>query len=983
MPSTVHDGYTSSLDRILALPPSRSAVALRTIGWIVRAERRLRISEVLHAFAYEANTNDIDDDNILSPKLVIQSCVGLVYLDKENSTLGLIHETAYQFLRGIPQLQNVETNIATTSIRYLSLPCLSSPCADLSTLLQRQASKPFLSYAAQFWGIHSRRVEGQILPQILSFLGNSHRIASSFQVLQSGEWKGPELAVAIFQSLPSGQEPLHIAAFWGLDATISSLLSAGADPHVQDRNGWAPLHWAASNGHSTSADILLNTSVDVNAADLRGWTPLFWAAFRGHQHIAATLLKKGANHRLRDNNGWACLHWAISTRQVEIVKMLLDHHRDFTTGLSQPQIPVETLNDARVGGTNLKLRAGLADTTIDDGYIAPLELAAETGDVGIFELLLKDLGPSPGAGSRDSVDELNEETLNEWPWQPDFKFDLPLENIWMALIKFRHARERPEENWMTSMLLKAIRGNKLHVAEMLLELGADPSLVAVYSPGLTALHVATFLQDTRFVDLILKFDPKTISLRDVGGRTALMQAVINGSPSIAKILLDHGSEVNIQDQAGNTPLICAARVKSPLNSLELVRELLRRGAEISVQNSRRETVLHHAVPEVIETLLAAGADPKVIDKGGKTVLDTFIEHRFFSIAEEKPEHNRVLLTLLELCEPSPKHQNAALQRGNWTAFRLLLAHGVEPTRDFVWRNQTLAKAVIRAGQLDILRYLLEKGAVLTSYLTYLSIVHKLFKPQHYQAQIMEVEKMEAAFEVLQTFYPEVLSREMMTSVLHYALIMTESEGHIRLLLKYGASIFDVDDLTPSMKEDGYERTRVDAFVHSVLHGRWEALSFFITLLETVPAPPCHWISQLNVNGTISSDDHIRQLLNEIHRAGKFNCLGEGEWTRNAPPKLSTPVQLATRRGDLRGLKFLFEATGCADVEAVDKWGWTLLHWAIYLGHHDIFNFLLECGADVSARTASWASTSAPVDNLDISEMAEALVLRGADSKSLV
>jgi ankyrin repeat protein len=69
----------------------------------------------------------------------------------------------------------------------------------------------------------------------------------------------------------------------------------GADPSVQDRDGWAPLHLAAGRGHKTIAKLLLEKDADPSLQNSIGETLLHLAASNGHKAIAELLLDKGVD----------------------------------------------------------------------------------------------------------------------------------------------------------------------------------------------------------------------------------------------------------------------------------------------------------------------------------------------------------------------------------------------------------------------------------------------------------------------------------------------------------------------------------------------------------------------------------------------------------------------------------------------------------------------------------------------------------------
>src|SRR5437764_15429754 len=106
-------------------------------------------------------------------------------------------------------------------------------------------------------GNHARQVERELGHQILQILNDSSARSSSFQALQYRELKDPKLVAATFESLPTGLEPLHVAAYWNLTLTAESLLKDGTDPTMPDAQGWTALHWACSQACEEMTELLL------------------------------------------------------------------------------------------------------------------------------------------------------------------------------------------------------------------------------------------------------------------------------------------------------------------------------------------------------------------------------------------------------------------------------------------------------------------------------------------------------------------------------------------------------------------------------------------------------------------------------------------------------------------------------------------------------------------------------------------------------
>jgi len=72
-----------------------------------------------------------------------------------------------------------------------------------------------------------------------------------------------------------GQVPLHCAAANGFEKTVKALLENGADPTIADKNASTPLHNAAFNADINVIKLLINTGANIQVVDKHGHTPLY------------------------------------------------------------------------------------------------------------------------------------------------------------------------------------------------------------------------------------------------------------------------------------------------------------------------------------------------------------------------------------------------------------------------------------------------------------------------------------------------------------------------------------------------------------------------------------------------------------------------------------------------------------------------------------------------------------------------------------
>ena len=107
-----------------------------------------------------------------------------------------------------------------------------------------------------------------------------------------------------------GSTPLHVAARYGQQLIIETLLKHGADKDAQTNEDATPLHLAAATGHPHILETLINAGANKDAQTKDGWTPLHLAAKYGKQHILETLINAGADKEAQTNQGATPLHIA-------------------------------------------------------------------------------------------------------------------------------------------------------------------------------------------------------------------------------------------------------------------------------------------------------------------------------------------------------------------------------------------------------------------------------------------------------------------------------------------------------------------------------------------------------------------------------------------------------------------------------------------------------------------------------------------------
>ena len=227
---------------------------MATLMWISHAERSLKADELLHALAIEIGSLNLNSDNIPPMGTLLNCCQGLVVVDKETSTVRLIHFTLQEYLRAHPEhFGTAHSTMAETCLSYLN----SQQVTALSTIPSPDLqSTPFLDYCSLYWGAHAKRDLSDCAKQLALKLFDDCGNHISPKILLKAQGRYYYYKVGFSKhSLFSG---LHWASIFGVDEIVTGLVEeGGCDISQKDCTGDTPLVWAAMSEHGRVATILL------------------------------------------------------------------------------------------------------------------------------------------------------------------------------------------------------------------------------------------------------------------------------------------------------------------------------------------------------------------------------------------------------------------------------------------------------------------------------------------------------------------------------------------------------------------------------------------------------------------------------------------------------------------------------------------------------------------------------------------------------
>ncbi|HET8760468.1 MAG TPA: ankyrin repeat domain-containing protein, partial [Nitrospiria bacterium] len=520
------------------------------------------------------------------------------------------------------------------------------------------------------------------------------------------------------------ETPLVEAVLQNDVAQVTALLRSGADANTQSTDGQTALYLAAEQGRVEIAKLLLDHGADVNRVSptsiespylqipvpgsglpaslptdrksirqMASDTPLVIAAWRGHADVVGLLIAHGAKTGFRSAFGWSPLLAAAKNGHRDVALVLLEHGADIEAPNSRGEAALHVAISFN--------RPDLVRVLMDKG--ANVNSRNRAGETPLMAALMGLV-----RGRQEQLDVVN--------WLLAAGADVnaapptgvpPL--AWAARNGNRDLVEAIMKRGVTAeakamALDDAIQFGKIAVIETLIDHGAG---IAGPLSGMRLLANAVGNNQIEVARVLLEHGVD-VNAHDEATGTALSYAALRGNLAFVNFLLEHGADPNIVRKGQPSPLVNAV----DQGRLDIVTALLDRGADVNGGQGATRTPLLVAIQKghgrIAETLLDHGAP--VNGRGDENLL-------FAAVWANQSDMAKLLLERGADVTIKPGQRDTyfhlAARQGKVAVVKALLDHGANPniTTD---HGRTPLHDVASTSHLDVATLLLSKGAAVNA-----------------------------------------------------------------------------------------------------------------------------------------------------------------------------------------------------------------------------------------------------------------------------
>lgn len=389
---------------------------------------------------------------------------------------------------------------------------------------------------------------------------------------------------------------LHFASYLNSYKMVKFLLDLGANPNSVDSMLQTPLFSVVRSGNIHLAELLLSYGADINFQDKYQYSPLMWFCSDSDAHCIKNkpmfefLVKKGAHLELKNLRGMTTLHVSCAAGNFVAVKEL-------------------------IGQCDLGVTDDVEENTA-------LHIACSNGSSDIVELLL-------GAGSKlECRNKYNETPLLCTVKIPQIS---PLTYMSVNFLLERKADVNACDMFGNAPL-HAVSYRNHFLVRLFLRHNADPN--QLNKRGNSPLHYACMGYDVSKCVRELLVYGAYVNVLNKNGKTPLHFASRPGNAEVIISLLEAGTNPNLQDKRGNTPLLLFLHNRRGADNSS-VSVLLHYHSDVNVRNKKMDTPLIYATlhqnSKAVEELLSANADVNAQTSFGDTSLHLACRRRSLTV----------------------------------------------------------------------------------------------------------------------------------------------------------------------------------------------------------------------------------------------------------------------------------------------------------------------------------------------------------------
>ena len=343
------------------------------------------------------------------------------------------------------------------------------------------------------------------------------------------------------------------------------------------------------------------------------------------------------------DSGKTLLHLASDFGYVGIVKELIAMGADPNVQDNRSQTPLHGSSNTLI--VRALLENGANVNAMDTDKFTPLHAACDEGDIEVAKLLLEN-----GA---------NVELLNQDEESPLY-VALYGENEKVSKLLFDKVPELVNKivkpcSGSYPIHLVSEQGNE-EMLKMLLEKGANCSVKDKF--GMEPIHHAAKKGHLNIVKLLIQRNRNLTKSINKARQTALHLSVKFKDIEIVKELLKSGAQINVQDMHKITPLIHACQ----LGFCKIAKLLIENNASLNMQDVNGNTALHWAViknkTDIVQMLLD---DKRCIlnmkDRKGMTPIALALQGNHLDIAKMISEEMSNFIDTVEKNKPGSQSEN--------------------------------------------------------------------------------------------------------------------------------------------------------------------------------------------------------------------------------------------------------------------------------------------------------------------------------------